>query len=45
MKHRFRNSVKNVETPPGADIDRPQLTGCQSPHQVEENYKIQKEQT
>jgi len=22
-----------------------QLTGCQSPHQVEENYKIPKEQT
>ena len=46
VKHRFRNSVKDVQTLPGADIDSDlNLTGCQSPHQIEENYKIRKEQT
>jgi len=46
MKHRFRNSVKDVQTLPGADIDSDHnLTDCQSLHQVEENYKIPKEQT
>ena len=46
LKHRFRNSVKDVQTLPGADIDSDHnLTGCQSLHQVEENYKIPKEQT
>ena len=39
------HSVKDVQTLPGADIDWPQLTGCQSLHQVEENYKIPKKQT
>jgi hypothetical protein len=37
VKLRFRNSVKDVKTLPGADID--------SPNQVEENYKIPKAQT
>ena len=32
MKHRFRNSVKDVQTLPGADIDPDHNTGCQSPH-------------
>ena len=46
MKHRFRNSVKDVQTLPGADIDSDHnLTDCQSLHQVEENYKIPKQQT
>ena len=46
VKHRFRNSVKDVQTLPGADTDSDlNLTGCQSPHQIEENYKLPKQQT
>ena len=46
VKHRFRNSAKDVQTLPGADTDSDlNLTGCQSPHQIEENYKIRKQQT
>ena len=42
----IQNSVKDVQTLPGADIDSDHnLTDCQSLHQVEENYKIPKEQT
>ena len=46
VKHRFRNSVKDVQTLSGADIDSVhKLLVAQSLHQVEENYKIPKEQT
>jgi len=45
VKHQFRNSVKDVLTLPGRYWLWPQLIGCQVPHQVEENYKIPKEQT
>ena len=42
----IQNSVKDVQTLPGADIDSDHnLTDCQSLHQVEENNKIPKEQT
>ena len=44
--HRFRNSVKDVQTLPGADIDSDHnLLVAKSPHQFEENHKIPKEQT
>ena len=46
IKHQFRNSVKDVQTLPVADIDSDHnLLVAKSPHQVEENYKIPKEQT
>ena len=45
VKHRFRNSVKDVQTLPGADIDWPKLRCCQDLHQIEESYKVPKEKT
>jgi len=46
VKHRFRNTVKNVQTLPGADIDSDHnLLVAKVCTKIEENYKFPKEKT
>ena len=46
MKQRFRNSVKDVQTLPGADIDSDHnILVAKITQQFEENYKIPEEQS